>query len=110
MKAAVGVLGAVLVIVGLALVGAGLVMSAEATQAEFNCAYGEPSSCASTTHQAQNTTVLAEEITGIGAMVAGAGFFFVAATVVTTMSRRAEESRAGRYAPPSVPPPAPPPF
>ena len=110
--AMIGVVGAIAVLVGLALVGAGLIISSEATQTEYNCefGFGSGASCASTSHQAENTTVLGETITGFGAIVAGLGFCLVAVTVVTTMSRRAEAVRGMSYPTSSPPPPPSPPF
>lgn len=86
----IGVSGAIVVLVGLVLVGSSLVITAAATQSEFNCNLGGGgSSCTQTLRTAQNDSILAEFILAGGVITTGVGFFVVALSVVSVMAQRA---------------------
>jgi|GEM_PF-6017939 len=107
----IALVGAAAVFIGLALIGSGFVLQATATQSEVNCGRTTPpgTDCSQASRSAQNTTVLAEYMTGVGLVVAGLGFFCVAWAVVSTLAARAERAPRGPSMGWTVGPPGPPP-
>ncbi len=102
-------LGIVLLVVGLVLVGASLVVLGQAEQAELSCITVGPqgSSCQSTVDNAENNTVTALGILGVGVIVAGVGAGVVAAVIIDIMARRERDFPAGPLLPGLAPGPAP---
>jgi uncharacterized membrane protein len=98
-SAVLGVVGAVVLLVGIVLAGSGLVMTALAEQTEINCDFGLNNNCQQTERTAENTTIAAEFIMAAGAIVSGVGIFLVAFVIITIMARREAVS-----SPPSPPP------
>lgn len=89
MRVGWGQVGAVVVLVGLVLVGSSLAIAAAATQSEVNCSFGGGgNSCTPTLRSAQNDSVLAEFMLAGGVITAGVGFFIVALSVVSVMTQR----------------------
>jgi len=123
-SAILGVVGAILLLVGMVLVGSGLVMTALAEQSEINCSFSSSNNCEQTYRTYENTSIDAQYITAGGAIVTGVGIFLVAFVIITIMARREERSAPspppptwtsaaqfpapGAWPPPPPPPPPPP--
>ncbi|MGP8072252.1 MAG: hypothetical protein ACLPZM_03880 [Thermoplasmata archaeon] len=117
-----GVLGAVLIMVGLVLFGIGLLVESNAEQTEINCIYGgNPSNCQATDSTAANTSVDAVSILGTGLIVAGVGAAMTVIAMLGIMTTRLETPPpmmmptspsvppGSTAPPPSLPPSYPPP-
>jgi hypothetical protein len=99
MSARWGVAGAVLVALGLSMVGAGSVLLAFAENQEVNCEFG--TNCESAVQAAENLTVAAQATTGAGYILAGIGGALLGSAVVRVLSRPAEPAIGSP--PPSLP-------
>jgi len=117
-----GTVGAVVLLVGLVLIGSGFAIIAQADQSELNCSFApQNNNCQQTQENAANTTIDAQYVIAGGAIVSGIGIFFVVFAIISIMSRREETARFGGQptgwagpvgAPPRtgpIPPPMPPP-
>jgi hypothetical protein len=88
-----GTVGAVVLLVGLVLVGTGFVITAEVEQSELNCNFSpQNNNCLQTEENGQNTTIGAEYVIAGGAMASGIGIFLVLFAMISIMARRAEAS------------------
>jgi len=119
--ARLGIVGAIVLLIGIVLVGSGFAIEALAEQSEVNCNFSSSSSnnCQQTEQNAVNTSIGAEYVIAGGAMASGIGIFLVLFAMVTIMARR--EETAPFYPPPpawtgpirlartDIPAPAPPP-
>ena len=97
--AGLGTVGAIVLVVGLVLVGSGFALTALAEQSEINCNFGAANNCEQTSRNAANTTVAAEYIIAAGAMVSGVGIFLVVFAMISIMARR--EQTASLAPPPA---------
>ena len=103
-----GVLGAVLIIAGGALIGFGFLNAASAENAANNCQYQPPpTQCISQDRTALNASIQDEMFLGLGFAVVGVGGGCLLIAAVSFMSRWPP---AGAPAPagPTLPPPLPP--
>jgi hypothetical protein len=115
----IGVVGAILIVVGLALVGAAFIVSANAESQEINCeANGPQNNCQSVDDNAQNASITTDYAIGAGLVVTGVGAGMVVLTLIGIMAARLDSppapawppappygSTAGMGLPPSPPPP-----
>jgi hypothetical protein len=107
---ALGIVGAVLILLGAGIAGAGFFVSAVAQQNEFNCAYQHPlSNCGQSDEADENDSVLAEFLISGGVVAGGVGLFLVVYAMVILMAQRREQPPRAREVaeerPPSPPPP-----
>ncbi|MGA8543412.1 MAG: hypothetical protein WB947_07760 [Thermoplasmata archaeon] len=99
----IGVAGAVVLLVGLVVVGSGLTISALAEQSATSCIYSSnPNSCEQNDQNEANTTVLADFLVAGGIIVSGVGLFLVLFAMVAIMARR----DGMPYVLPAPPPPS----
>ena len=97
--ARLGTVGAIVLVVGLVLVGSGFALTALAEQSEINCDFNAANNCEQTSRNAANTSVAAEFIIAGGAMVSGVGIFLVVFAMISIMARR--EQMAALSPPPT---------
>jgi len=106
----VGIVGAVIILLGAGVAGSGFVISALVEQSEVSCEYSVPS-CGQNAEANANNTVLAGFLISGGIIAGGVGLFLVLYAMVAIMARR--DAGLPPAAPPVlpgwVPPPAPPP-
>ncbi len=104
-----GILGAVLVAVGVSIIGAGFLNEAIATSSETSCEYSPPrSGCTSVDDNALNSTAYTVYFLGVGAICTGVGLGLVLVAALGFMSRWPPALPPG-LSPPPVPPPSTPP-
>jgi uncharacterized membrane protein len=91
----IGTAGAVVLLVGLVLIGSGFAIVAEVEQSEVNCAFGPTNqNCQHTVENGQNTTIGAEYMVAAGAMASGVGAFLVVFAMISIMALRAAAASA----------------
>ncbi|MGC2359313.1 MAG: hypothetical protein WA691_03280 [Thermoplasmata archaeon] len=109
--ARLGSVGAVLLLVGLGLVGSGFAANSLIEQSTVNCDYGSnPGNCAQLERNADNASFAVDYVISAGLILTGFGLFLTVLAMVTIMAHRDDQAATHRgpaYFPPSgsVPPP-----
>jgi hypothetical protein len=100
-----GLVGAALIMAGVAVIGVGFLNDAVAESSEISCNYSPPSSgCTSVYDNALNASTDTTYFIGAGFIVGGVGLGLVMVAAVGFMSRWPPAPRPG-YLPPGPPPP-----
>jgi hypothetical protein len=106
------VIGAALLLVGLALVGSGYLTETSIENEEFHCILSGDQ-CGAQSRTLTNQTIVAEDVVGVGFIVTGIGLFLVVLTMINIFARREQESLPQSVSPPEIwggpatpPPPA----